>query len=90
MTWEILNFIGGENRIVCHCLGCGYIGSNARSKPLIFRSEIYAIWAMAGGVIIGLGGVTQSWEMYMLCLFIVIFRLVSVRYKWKLPQGRVS
>lgn len=55
-------------------------------KPLIFREEIYAIWAMAGGLAIGLGWGRNPFELYSLFIGIVILRMLSVYYKWKLPR----
>ncbi len=60
----------------------------ARKKPLVFQSEIYALWAIAGGLVIGLGWVSQPWELYGLSLLIVLCRLISVKYQWRLPRGR--
>lgn len=62
----------------------------AGRKPLIFRDEIYAIWAMLGGLIIGLGWARTSWELYTLFAVIVCMRMLSVLYGWKLPKRNLS
>lgn len=63
--------------------------------PLIFRKEIYALTCLTGGLLYILLieiGVTQLWGVISTVLFIVVFRLLAVRYNWqlkglKLPGG---
>ncbi|WP_128895205.1 trimeric intracellular cation channel family protein [Longirhabdus pacifica] len=61
----------------------------AHRKPLIFRDEIYALWAMLGGLVIGLGWANDPWELYVLFAIIVSLRLLSVKYHWKLPKRKL-
>ncbi|WP_028561144.1 trimeric intracellular cation channel family protein [Paenibacillus pinihumi] len=58
----------------------------AGRKPLVLRDEIYAVWAMLGGVLIGMGWATATWQLLGLFVLIIIFRMLSVHYKWKLPR----
>ncbi|MBJ6363672.1 trimeric intracellular cation channel family protein [Paenibacillus sp. GCM10012307] len=58
----------------------------AGRKPLVLRDEIYAVWAMLGGVMIGIGWATTTWQLLGLFVLIIIFRMLSVHYKWKLPR----
>jgi len=58
----------------------------AGRKPLVLRDEIYAVWAMVGGVIIGLGWAQTPLELLGLFVLIIIFRMLSVHYRWKLPR----
>lgn len=58
----------------------------AGRKPLVLRDEIYAVWAIAAGLAIGLGNLQRPWELFILFLLIVLFRMLSVYYKWKLPR----
>lgn len=58
----------------------------AGRKPLVLRDEIYAVWALAAGLMIGLGDLQKAWELFALFLFVVVFRMLSVYYKWKLPR----
>ncbi|MGG4341832.1 trimeric intracellular cation channel family protein [Paenibacillus lautus] len=58
----------------------------AGRKPLVLRDEIYAVWAMIAGVAIGLGVATKTWELLALFVVVIVFRMLSVLYKWRLPR----
>ena len=58
----------------------------AGRKPMIFRDEVYALWAALGGLAIGLGFINGPWSTGILIVLIVVFRMLSVRYKWRLPR----
>ena len=57
--------------------------------PLIFRKEIYALTCLCGGilyiVLIG-AGVDQLVNVLITASFIVIFRVMAVKFKWQLPE----
>ena len=59
-----------------------------REIPLIFRSEIYAMACIAGGIayvfIRDLGGTAELSAMISIIVVIVI-RVLAVKYKWHLP-----
>ncbi|KGA99012.1 membrane protein [Alkalihalobacillus alcalophilus ATCC 27647 = CGMCC 1.3604] len=58
----------------------------AGRKPVIFRDEIYALWAMLAGLVIGLGLITAPFMFYTLFVIIVVLRMLSVRFNWTLPK----
>jgi uncharacterized membrane protein YeiH len=58
----------------------------AGRKPLVLRDEIYAMWALGAGLVIGLTDIQKPWALFTLFLFVVLFRMLSVYYKWKLPR----
>ncbi|WP_019534107.1 trimeric intracellular cation channel family protein [Paenibacillus ginsengihumi] len=58
----------------------------AGRKPLVLRDEIYAVWGMLAGLLIGLGWFQGSWAMMGLFAGIVVLRMLSVFFKWKLPR----
>ncbi|BBI33679.1 trimeric intracellular cation channel family protein [Cohnella abietis] len=58
----------------------------AGRKPLVLRDEIYAMWAIGAGLAIGIGNLQKPWELFSLFLLVVLFRMLSVYYKWKLPR----
>lgn len=62
----------------------------AGRKPLVLRDEIYAVWGMMAGLFIGLGWFQNSWLLMGLFVFTVIMRMLSVKYKWKLPRRRLA
>lgn len=56
--------------------------------PLIFREEIYALACIAGGcvfVILGMLSVERPLNVVVTVSFIFVFRILAVRYHWKLP-----
>jgi uncharacterized membrane protein YeiH len=61
----------------------------AGRKPLVLRDEIYAMWAIGAGLAIGLTKIDRPWELLTLFLIVVLFRMLSVHYKWKLPRRRI-
>ncbi|MED2257873.1 trimeric intracellular cation channel family protein [Brevibacillus parabrevis] len=58
----------------------------AGRKPLVFQEEIYAVWAMAAGVAVGMKWASTVGEMYTLFSVIIACRMVSVYQGWKLPR----
>jgi uncharacterized membrane protein YeiH len=61
----------------------------ANRKPLIFRDEIYALWAMIGGLLIAKGIGDTPFELIVLYIAIVTLRMLSVVYKWHLPKRKL-
>jgi uncharacterized membrane protein YeiH len=60
----------------------------AGRKPLVLQKEIYALWSVLIGVAIGLKWADTVAELYVLFAVVVILRMVSVQYDWRLP-GRL-
>jgi uncharacterized membrane protein YeiH len=58
----------------------------AKRKPIIFRKEIYALWALLAGLAIATGLVSENIGLYMLLCLIVVLRMISVKYEWTLPK----
>ncbi|MFC0470237.1 trimeric intracellular cation channel family protein [Halalkalibacter kiskunsagensis] len=58
----------------------------AGRKPLFLQKEIYIVWAMIAGVIIGLNLITSSIGLIVLFLAVIVLRMMSVYYKWQLPR----
>lgn len=58
----------------------------AGRKPLVMKEEIYAVWAMIAGLVIGLKLSHNAVQMYLLFGGIVLLRMLSVHYGWKLPK----
>ncbi|ETI68861.1 trimeric intracellular cation channel family protein [Neobacillus vireti] len=57
----------------------------AGRKPIVLRSEIYGVWAILAGVIIGLKIATNPWELYTLFILVTSLRVLSYTFDWKLP-----
>ncbi|ALS22446.1 MULTISPECIES: trimeric intracellular cation channel family protein [Paenibacillus] len=58
----------------------------AGRKPLVLRDEIYAVWGMLAGLVIGMGWFQGSWPLLFLFALIVTLRMLSVTFKWRLPR----
>ncbi|WP_036579567.1 trimeric intracellular cation channel family protein, partial [Paenibacillus darwinianus] len=58
----------------------------AGRKPLVLRDEIYAVWAMMAGAVIGMGWIHRSGQLLALFVIVILFRMLSVHYKWRLPR----
>lgn len=58
----------------------------AGRKPLFLSKEIYIVWAMLAGLMIGLGIVTSTFSLIILFLIIIILRMLSVYFHWRLPH----
>ncbi|WP_183600394.1 trimeric intracellular cation channel family protein [Paenibacillus phyllosphaerae] len=58
----------------------------AGRKPLVLRDEIYAVWAMIAGAVVGLGWFKTPLELLTLFCVVVAFRMMSVHFKWRLPR----
>jgi uncharacterized membrane protein YeiH len=58
----------------------------ARRKPMILQQEVYAVWAILVGFVIGLGWVDKDSlvEMYSLFIIVTVLRMLSIVYKWHL------
>jgi uncharacterized membrane protein YeiH len=61
----------------------------AKRKPLLFREEVYAVWSIVGGLVVGLGFAHESWQLLILFMLLLGLRLLSVRYRWQLPKRKV-
>ncbi|WP_082084114.1 trimeric intracellular cation channel family protein [Paenibacillus beijingensis] len=58
----------------------------AGRKPLVLRDEIYAVWAMLAGAAVGFGWVQTTVELMLLFVSVIVVRMLSVTFKWKLPR----
>ncbi|OJF93530.1 trimeric intracellular cation channel family protein [Alkalibacterium sp. 20] len=58
----------------------------AGRKPVIFYSEIYALWAALAGLFIGLDWISGPYVVTVLFIALIILRLASIYYKWTLPH----
>ena len=58
----------------------------AGRKPLVLKTEIYAVWAALGGFIIGMGWAEKPLTLYILFALLVACRVCSYMFNWKLPN----
>jgi uncharacterized membrane protein YeiH len=61
----------------------------AGRKPIVLRSEIYAVWAILAGLAIGLKIAVSSWELYVLFVIVTGLRVLSYTFDWKLPIRKI-
>jgi len=62
----------------------------AGRKPLVLKAEIYAVWAVLAGLVIGLGMADQAVELYGLFGAITALRVLSYTFKWHLPVRKLG
>ncbi|WP_270182355.1 trimeric intracellular cation channel family protein [Alkalihalobacillus sp. CinArs1] len=62
----------------------------ARRKPTVLQKEVYAVWAMMAGLLIGLGYPQGLTPLMILFGMIVFLRMLSLRLGWKLPYRTLS
>jgi uncharacterized membrane protein YeiH len=64
----------------------------AGRKPLVLREETYAIWGILAGFFIGveLVNTNNSFHMFSLFSLVVCFRLLAVKYDWRLPRRSLA
>ncbi len=62
----------------------------AGRKPLIFKNEIYAVWAAIAGLIVGLDFLHFDFALYMLLVLTTTLRILSLIFHWKLPSGKLT
>ncbi|WP_245628055.1 trimeric intracellular cation channel family protein [Shouchella shacheensis] len=56
----------------------------AGRKPMVLHSDIYAGWALLAGLVVGLG-LNHAIFLYVLFGTIVVLRMLTNRYSWRLP-----
>ncbi|MRH41515.1 trimeric intracellular cation channel family protein [Aquibacillus halophilus] len=62
----------------------------AQKKPSVFCQEIYLLWAIIAGFIIGIGWAEEPYQLYTLFSIILLLRVISHRFGWHLPTRTVS
>ncbi|PPA71975.1 trimeric intracellular cation channel family protein [Jeotgalibacillus proteolyticus] len=62
----------------------------AGRKPLVLRSEIYAVWAIIAGFAVGIGAASEPWQLYALFVLTTGLRVCSYVYKWRLPFRKLQ
>jgi len=61
----------------------------AGRKPLVFKRDIYAVWAALAGLIVGLGLFKSDLALYALLVMTAGLRIFSIVFQWKLPTGKI-
>lgn len=57
----------------------------AQKRPSVFTKEIYLLWAILAGFVIGMEWITTAVQLYFVFAIILALRLLSQRYNWDLP-----
>ncbi|MDW0109149.1 trimeric intracellular cation channel family protein [Sporosarcina aquimarina] len=58
----------------------------AGRQPLIFKSDIYAVWAALAGLIVGFDTYVHDVSLYLLLAITAALRMLSIKFHWQLPQ----
>ncbi|TWT04527.1 trimeric intracellular cation channel family protein [Planomicrobium sp. CPCC 101079] len=62
----------------------------AGRKPLVFKAEIYAVWAACAGLVISFEIIRIDLGLYLLFLAITVLRILSYTFKWRLPTRQIQ
>lgn len=62
----------------------------AGRRPLFLQKEIYIAWTLLAGIPIGLGFITHPIGYGVIVVSIVVLRMLSVYYQWRLPSRHLS
>ena len=62
----------------------------AGRKPIVFKKEIYAVWAACGGLFVGLGIFKGDIALYILLVIITGLRILSIIFHWHLPHRKIK
>lgn len=62
----------------------------AGRKPLVLKSEVYAMWAILAGLLIGINWIQSPIELYALFAVITALRVYSYTHGWRLPIRKVE
>ncbi|QTD42249.1 trimeric intracellular cation channel family protein [Sporosarcina sp. Te-1] len=60
----------------------------AGRRPLVFKKDIYAVWAAVAGIIVGLGAYHYDMALYLLLVITAGLRILSYLFHWRLPHGK--
>ncbi len=58
----------------------------AGRQPLVFKSDIYAVWAALAGLIVGFDTYIHDVALYILLIATAGLRMLSIKFHWQLPQ----
>ncbi|NYF24313.1 trimeric intracellular cation channel family protein [Sporosarcina sp. JAI121] len=61
----------------------------AGRRPLVFKRDIYAVWAAISGLVVGLGLFTSDLALYALLVMTAGLRILSLVFHWKLPNRKI-
>lgn len=64
----------------------------AQRQPIVFQREIYALWTILVGIVIGMHWVQpqSEWQIYSLIILTFILRMTSVKLHLKLPSIKIN
>jgi len=57
--------------------------------PLVFKKEIYAVWAASAGLLIAFDIFKGDLALYCLLIIITTLRILSLIFHWQLPQPKI-
>lgn len=62
----------------------------AGRKPLVLREEIYAVWSIVAALAVWTGWAGSPIRLVVLFISIIILRMLSVLFRWKLPRRKLQ
>src|SRR5690625_3091298 len=61
----------------------------AGRRPLFLKKEIYILWTLLAGIPVGIGWIHSTVGYLFILGLIVLFRMLSVHYRWSLPHRSI-
>ncbi|KKB33258.1 trimeric intracellular cation channel family protein [Bacillus thermotolerans] len=62
----------------------------AQKKPIVLRQDVYLLWAIFAGFIIGMEWVSEAYQYYILFAVTLMLRGISHRLGWSLPTRTIQ
>ena len=62
----------------------------AQQKPIVLRQDVYLLWAVFAGFVIGLDWLSEAYHFYTLFAVTLILRGISCRFGWSLPTRTIQ
>ncbi|GLB61628.1 trimeric intracellular cation channel family protein [Cytobacillus sp. NCCP-133] len=62
----------------------------AQRKPIVLRDEVYLLWGVFAGFIIGMDWLSDSYHFYILFTITLMLRGISHRFSWRLPARSIQ
>ncbi|WP_077622424.1 trimeric intracellular cation channel family protein [Sediminibacillus massiliensis] len=62
----------------------------AQQKPNVLHQDVYVLWALLAGFVIGMEWLSESYQFYILFAVTLILRGISHRFGWSLPTRTIQ
>jgi len=60
----------------------------AKRQPFVLKYDLYAVWAMIGGLLVSIETLRTPASLYILFALLILLRMISYTYGWSLPRPK--